>query len=36
VDEARVRDVVLRLHEALFERDGLDLDPAAAAGELAP
>jgi len=24
------------LHEALFERDGLDLDPAAAAGELAP
>jgi len=36
VDEARVREAVLRLHEALFERDGLDLDPAAAAGELAP
>ncbi len=36
VDEARVREAVLRLHQALFERDGVDLDPAAAAGELAP
>ena len=36
VDEARVREAVLRLHEALFERDGVDVDPAAAAGELAP
>ena len=35
VDEARVREAVLRLHEALFERDGVALDPAAAARELA-
>lgn len=30
VDEARVREAVLRLHEALFERQGVDLDRAAA------
>src|SRR5437667_1255366 len=30
VDEARVREAVLRLHEALFERQGVDLDHAAA------
>jgi len=35
VDEARVREAVLRLHEALFEHAGVDLDQAAAAGELA-
>jgi len=37
VDEARVGEAVLRLHQALFEREGVDLDQAAAAaGELAP
>ena len=36
VDEARVHEAVLRLHEALFEREGVDLGAAAAAGELAP
>jgi len=30
VDEARVREAVLRLHEALFERQGVDLDHAPA------
>jgi aspartate kinase len=30
VDEGRVREAVLRLHEALFERQGVDLDHAAA------
>ena len=32
VDEARVRETVLRLHEALFEREPADLDAAAATG----
>jgi aspartate kinase len=32
VDEARVREAVLRLHEALFEREPADLDAAAATG----
>jgi aspartate kinase len=36
VEEARVREAVLRLHEALFEREPADLDAAAAASELAP
>src|SRR5437899_2771196 len=35
VDETRVREAVLRLHEALFEQEGVDVDTAAAAGELA-
>jgi len=35
VEETRVREAVLRLHEALFERAGVDLGAAAAAGELA-
>ena len=32
VEEARVREAVLRLHEALFEREPADLDAAAATG----
>jgi len=32
VEEARVREAVHRLHEALFEREGVDLDTAAATG----
>ena len=36
VDETRVHEAVRRLHEALFEREEVDLDEAAAAGELAP
>jgi len=32
VDEGRVREAVLRLHEALFEREPADLDAAAATG----
>lgn len=32
VDEARVREAVLRLHEALFEREPADLDAAATTG----
>ena len=36
VDEDRVQEAVLRLHEALFERERADLDEAAAAGELTP
>jgi aspartate kinase len=36
VAEARVREAVLRLHEALFEREGVDLDEVTATGELAP
>jgi len=35
VEETRVREAVLRLHEALFERQGVDLGAAAAAEELA-
>ena len=35
VDEGRVREAVLRLHGALFEREEADFDEAAA-GELAP
>src|SRR5438046_3707345 len=35
VEEARVREAVQRLHEALFERQGVDLGAAAAAEELA-
>jgi len=34
VDESRVREAVLRLHEALFEREPADLDAAAATGAL--
>ena len=36
VDEARAREAVLRLHEALFEGERVDLDEATAAGELTP
>jgi aspartate kinase len=36
VEEARVREAVLRLHEALFEREPADVDAATAASELAP
>jgi len=32
VEETRVQEAVVRLHEALFEREGVDLDEAAAAG----
>ena len=32
VDEGRVREAVLRLHEALFQREPADLDAAAATG----
>ena len=32
VDEGRVREAVLRLHEALFQRETADLDAAAATG----
>lgn len=34
VDNARVGEVVQRLHEALFEREPADVDPATAAGGL--
>src|SRR5437870_946162 len=36
VDEDRAQEAVLRLHEALFERERVDLDEATAAGELTP
>jgi len=36
VDESRVREAVLRLHDALFERERVDMNEATAAGERAP
>jgi len=36
VDEDRAQEAVLRLHEALFERERVDLDEATAARELTP
>jgi len=36
VDESRVREAVLRLHDALFERKRVDMNEATAAGERAP